>query len=406
MGWNIRPVLSALLRNRTGAVLVAVQIAIALAVLVNAVYIVHQRIEKMHAPTGVDWRNEFWVQSEGFTSRFKAEPSMREDVRYLRSLDGVVDATPANSVPMGWSNQSTYLFTNPNQKGAQLSVSFYAMDEHGLNTLGAHLIAGRAFRADEILPPVEAQNATDFVPEVIATQSLAKLMFPGTNALGKVVYDDAGHAATIIGIINDVIAPSWSVLQGWNHVMLIPRTSTMYGIGYLVRTVPGRRDAIMSQVEQHLAASNPDRVINEVRSLEFFRNRLYREDRNMEVFLITVTLLVITICCVGIFGLATFNVSTRTKQIGTRRAVGGRRLDIIHYFMIENALITTAGVVVGCALALAVGYWLSLRYQLPRLDLYYLVGGILVLWFIGQLAVWQPARRAAAVPPSVATRTV
>ncbi len=54
----------------------------------------------------------------------------------------------------------------------------------------------------------------------------------------------------------------------------------------------------------------------------------------------------------------------------------------------------------------ATGYWLSLQYALPRLDLYYLVGGVLLLWAIGQLAAWQPARRAAAVSPSVATRTV
>ena len=57
-------------------------------------------------------------------------------------------------------------------------------------------------------------------------------------------------------------------------------------------------------------------------------------------------------------------------------------------------------------LALAAGHWLSLHYALPRLNLYYLVGGVLALWGIGQLAAWQPAARAAAVPPSVATRTV
>jgi putative ABC transport system permease protein len=73
--------------------------------------------------------------------------------------------------------------------------------------------------------------------------------------------------------------------------------------------------------------------------------------------------------------------------------------------MVENGLITSSGILLGCALALGVGYWLSLQYHLPRLNLYYLVAGILVLWSLGQLAAWQPARRAAAVPPSVATRT-
>ncbi len=73
--------------------------------------------------------------------------------------------------------------------------------------------------------------------------------------------------------------------------------------------------------------------------------------------------------------------------------------------MVENALVTTTGVVVGCGMALGIGYWLSLQYRLPRLDLYFLVAGVVVLWAIGQLAAWQPARRAATVSPSVATRT-
>jgi putative ABC transport system permease protein len=162
----------------------------------------------------------------------------------------------------------------------------------------------------------------------------------------------------------------------------------------------------MRTVEEHLSTSNPDRVIQFVRSVEYFKKLLYRDDRNMGVFLITVTALLLAVTSLGIFGLATFNVSARTKQIGTRRAVGARRADIVRYFMVENGLITTAGIVVGCALALAIGYWLSLQYQLPRLDLYYLVGGVLALWLIGQLAAWQPARKASAVSPSVATRTV
>jgi putative ABC transport system permease protein len=406
MSLDIRPVVSALLRNRTGAVLVAFQIAIALAVLVNAVFIVHQRIEKMSRPTRIDDLNLFGVRTAEFTNRFNYDASVHEDLAYLRSLPDVVSASVSNSVPLGLSGSSQTVWTRPDSKGARAQINYFSMDEQGLNTLGVRLISGRSFRAEEILPPVTPTNTADFVPQLIVTQAVAEALFPHQNALGKTVYDSLGKPATITGIIDNMIGTGWWGYEAVDHVAITPQLPRMYGFDYLVRTKPGRRDAIMRTVEEHLSTSNPDRVVQFVRSVEYFKKLLYRDDRNMGVFLITVTALLLAVASLGIFGLATFNVSARTKQIGTRRAVGARRGDIVRYFMVENGLITTAGIVVGCALALAIGYWLSLQYQLPRLDLYYLVGGVLALWLIGQAAAWQPARRAAGVSPSVATRTV
>jgi putative ABC transport system permease protein len=406
MSLDIRPVVSALLRNRTGAVLVAFQIAIALAVLVNAVFIVHQRIEKMSRPTRIDDRNLFGVQAAEFTNRFDYDATVREDLAYLRGLPGVVSASVSNSVPLGISGSAESVFTQPDSKGNRSQINYFSMDEQGLNTLGVRLIAGRGFRATEILPPLTPTNTADFVPQLIVTQSVAETLFPHESALGRTVYNSLNSPATIIGIIDNMIGTGWWGYEAVDHVAILPQLPRLYGFDYLVRTEPGRRDAIMRAVEEHLSTSNPNRVVKWVRSLEYYKTLLYRDDRNMGVFLITVTTLLLAVASLGIFGLATFNVSARTKQIGTRRAVGARRADIVRYFMVENGLITTTGVVVGCALALGIGYWLSLQYQLPRLDLYYLVGGVLSLWLIGQLAAWQPARRASAVSPSVATRTV
>jgi putative ABC transport system permease protein len=406
MNLNIRPVISSLLRNRTGAVLVAIQIAIALAVLVNAVYIVHQRIEKMSRPTMIDDRNLFGVGIAEFTDRFNYDASRDEDLGYLRSLPGVVSASVTNTVPMGISGSASTVWTQPDSKGNRSQINYFTMDERGLQTLGVRLLAGRGFRAEEILPPLTENNYNDFVPQLIVTKAVAETLFPHESALGKTVYNEIGQPSTIIGIIDNMIGSGWSGYEAVDHVAIYPLLPRIYGFGYLVRTEPGRRDAIMRTVEDHLSTSNPDRVVKWVRSVEFYKRLLYLDDRNMGVFLVTVTVLLLAVASLGIFGLATFNVSTRRKQIGTRRAVGARKIDIVSYFLVENGLITTAGIVVGCALALASGYWLSLQYQLPRLDLYYLVGGVLALWVIGQLAAWQPARKAAAVSPSVATRTV
>jgi putative ABC transport system permease protein len=403
MSLALRPILCALLKNRTGALLVAVQIAIALAVLVNAIYIVHQRIEKMSRPTGFDDANLFALESAEFTDRYSYDASLREDLTYLRALPGVVAATPTNSAPLSSSGTIEDLWSLPDRKGHHTLFNEFTLDEQGLKTLGARLIAGRDFRADEILPP---EKAADPAPQIIVTRTLAERLFPHQNALGRRVYNELNTSGTIIGIIEDMIGTGYVVNDSVTLVAIFPVLPRRDGFGYLVRTEPGRRDAIMRLVEEHLSASNPNRVIKNVHSLEYYKNTLYLNDRAMGILLITVTTLMLAVACLGIFALATFSVSTRTKQIGTRRAVGARRIDIVRYFLIENAFITTAGIVTGCLLALGVGYWLSLQYALPRLDLYYLVGGVLTLWAVSQLAAWQPSRRAAAVPPSVATRTV
>jgi putative ABC transport system permease protein len=136
------------------------------------------------------------------------------------------------------------------------------------------------------------------------------------------------------------------------------------------------------------------------------QRQLNAAGRNMALFLSAVTALMLAVCCLGVFGLTAFNVSSRTKQIGVRRAVGARKRDIVAHFLGESALILGSGAVLGTVLALALGQWLADHYGEPRLDLACVLVGIVTLCAIGQLAAWQPARRAASVPPSIATRTV
>jgi putative ABC transport system permease protein len=104
--------------------------------------------------------------------------------------------------------------------------------------------------------------------------------------------------------------------------------------------------------------------------------------------------------------LAAYNVAARTRQLGTRRAIGAQRFHIVRYFLIENWLTTTGGVLLGCGAALAGGVLLARMYQTPQLPLYYLAGGVLLLWLVGLASVWVPALRAARVSPAIATRTV
>ena len=150
MTLNIRPILSALLRNRTGAVLVATQIALALAILVNAVYVVKQRVDSIDRPTGIDDRNMFAIETAGFTSHYDPASAVREDMAYLRGLDGVISASAFNAVPLSGSGSAEPWYMSAERKSSeQVFGMFYETDEQGLRTLGAHLVAGRDFRPEE-----------------------------------------------------------------------------------------------------------------------------------------------------------------------------------------------------------------------------------------------------------------
>jgi putative ABC transport system permease protein len=242
--------------------------------------------------------------------------------------------------------------------------------------------------------------------QIIITQAFADALFPNQNALGRTVYDSVDTPVTVIGIIEGMQAAAPDV-DYVNRVSLVPRQpSSAPRNFYLVRTEPQQRDVVLRTVEERITTSNPNRMISWVRSLEEARRRVYLPDRNMAIFLVTITALLLGLTVLSLFGLATFNVNARIKQIGVRRALGARRLDIVRYFLLENWLITSIGIALGCVLSVAASYWLSREYGLPRLDLSYLVGGVALLWVLGQLAAWQPARAAANVPPAVATRTI
>jgi putative ABC transport system permease protein len=405
MDLNLGPIFSSFRRNRTGALLVVFQVAIALAVLANSAWIVRQRLEALNKPTGLDDANLFVVSTAAFNEHFNYQAAVQEDLAYLRGLPGVVAAAPTDAAPFSQTGFSIDVWTNPTQTGAPQELNAFSMDEQGLKALGGHLKAGREFRADEIRPPL-TQHSTEFVPEVLITQAAADVLYPGKNALGNTVFDPAGQPAAIVGIIENLIGSLPRGPRTGYQVALFPRMPEAGSLIYLVRTEPGRRDQLLSAAAAHLGHSNPDRVVKYARPVEQFKRRLQIADRNMEIFLTTAAALVLITTCLGISGLVMFNVSTRTRQIGTRRALGARRRDILRYFMVENGLLTTAGLLVGCVLALGLSAWLTRQYGVPKLNPYYLLGSVPILWVVGQLAAWIPARRATLVPPSVATRTL
>ena len=400
---EFRPILSAMLRNKTGAILVGLQIALTLAVVANAVAIIMTRVEKIGRPPGIDSDNLIFVQSYGFGPNYDQRSTIDDDLHLLCSLPGVVSVSPISQIPMSGGGSASVLGPEQVREKVTINTNHFSVDEHGVEALGVKLVEGRNFTQAEIQYNPDPANS-DFVPFVILNRDAAKAIFGTEHAVGKTVYD-LSHSAVVIGIMENMLG-SWVGWDKLTQVMLTPRIEAGPQARYVVRAEPGRRDALMAEIEQKLSNSNPHRAITYVKSHTEIKERSYRSDSRMVAFLSVLIGLMVSVTALGIVGLASFHVNVRRKQIGTRRAVGARRIDIIRYFMVENWLLTTGGVIAGSILAFAFGQWLSSAYSLPRLPPLYVAGGVVVLWILGQLAAFMPARRAAAIPPAIATRTV
>jgi putative ABC transport system permease protein len=399
----IRPILSAMLRNKTGAILVGLQIAITLAVVANSVFIITQRVEKINRPSGIDSENLFFVQSYGYGPNYNHRETVRHDLDLIRALPGVIAASVTGGIPLSGGGQATGYSPTTDRNFEPVDGNVYNVDEYGVEAFGITLSAGRSFTEQEI--QYDDVIGSKFVPSIIITQAMAKDLFGDEPALGKNVYDNLGQSAVVVGVIDHMLG-AWVDWDDLDHVALHPRIPDGPSVRYVVRAEPGRRDALILEVEKKLSEADLSRSINWVRSHEYYTERSYKSDSRMVALLSVMIVLMIAVTALGIVGLASFHVNQRRKQIGTRRAVGARRVDIIRYFMLENWLLTTAGVFLGAILAFAFGQWLSSAYSLPRLEPWYVAAGIVLLWILGQLAVYVPARRAAAIPPALATRTV
>src|SRR5215467_12837598 len=261
---EIRPILSALMRSKVAMILIGLQVALTLAIVCNALFIINERLAHMARPSGMNEADTFWFGSNGFGQGYNAKVVQQSDLAMLRQLPGVADAAPTNSVPMSDGGWSTGLSLTPRQKTSTAQTTIYLVDEHAISTFGTHLVAGRNFKPEEI----ETLDFGDrLLPKVaIVSKELANKLYPDQDPIGKqVFFDQDPPTTTIIGVVDRLQQP-WMSSDTVEYSTFVPAFMP-YGnsTSYLVRAEPGRRDEVMKQVEQKMIEANPSRIIGKVR---------------------------------------------------------------------------------------------------------------------------------------------
>ena len=400
---ELGPMLRALMRNKIGALLIALQIALTLTIMVNAIFMMIERSAQMARPSGVDETNTFYLTNTVFASDYNQQAALAQDLQRIRNTPGVVAATQINAIPLSGGGWSMSLQNKAGDDIDGTGVAVYMVDEQGVDALGVELIAGENFAPSDIVWRDRA--ATEWPDKMIITKAMAEAMFEGDwqKALGQTLYINNHEPMRIIGIIKSLQAP-WS---GWDKVenaMLVPQQLDSRNSRLFIRTEPGRRDALMPEMEKALAESDKGRIVRNVKTMEQTRLDSYQEDSATYRILLVVIVVLTLITGFGIVGLAMFSINRRTRQIGTRRALGASQWQIMRYFMLENLLISTAGVAMGVAGAIGLNIWLVSSFAMKPLTPGLVLVGCVALLAVGQLAVSYPALIAARISPATATR--
>jgi putative ABC transport system permease protein len=407
---QIRPILSAMRRNKVGAVLISVQMAITLAILCNALFIIQQRIAWSKRPTGADESNIVMLSNQWVGTPADLSARQAADLAALRSLPGVVDAYASNSIPLNDGGSTTGISLGPDQKTSTASAALYFGDEHTIAGLGLKLIAGRNFNNDEVIDKV---GYTDIKPPaaVIITKALAEKLFPGGNAVGKSVWEESLKGQIpIVGVVERLQVP-WTSAGGWGSTFaefseIQPfRFVSPYPILYIIRTQPGQAASLIQSAPKKLFDMSRARVVSNIKTMPVLRAEAYKDDKGLIVILGVVCAALVAVTSFGIVGLTSYWVAQRRRQIGIRRALGATRNAIIQYFQTENLLIAGAGAAIGIALAVSLNLWMVNAFSMERLNPGYTLIGAVVVLMLGQVAVLWPALKAASIPPALATRS-
>jgi putative ABC transport system permease protein len=402
---GVRPILSAMRRNKFGALLIATQMAVTLAFLANALTLVEQRIAWSDRPSGLDEANIFVIHSETVDDAGDLAARQASDVDALRALNGVVDAYATDMYPLEGGGWIETVNLTPDQKTPTAFAAHYMGDDHALHTMGLKLIAGRNFTPDEIVNRTE--NDVPMPSGFIVTKALAVKLFPQGNALGQPIFVENEKPIAIIGIVDRLQGPM-TAATGFdstfseNSVFTPDRLIGERNV-YMVRVQPGQLNAVMKAAEQKLMQLQGNRIL-QTRSMPDVRADAYRGDHGLIVLLASICIALLIVTAFGIVGLTSYWVAQRRQQIGIRRALGATRQAIVRYFQTENFMIAAAGAGVGIAFAIALNLWMVHSFEMVRMDNSRALVGAFIILLLGQFAVLWPALRAASIPPALATR--
>lgn len=402
---HLGPLFRSMTRNKTRVILLGIEIAVTVAVVLNCSAMIIDELKTMGRETGIAEDELITVTTQPWGSAFQEadyrDRIAREDLAALRALPGVKDATPISKFPLQGGGNAMLIGPLGGEQDARVRSPVYTVDPHVLNTLDLDLVAGRAFDEGDV--PTEPGSQ---IMNILVTRDLADALFPDGNAVGQSV--DTGSAEfpdIIVGVVDHMYTPYGGGPMESRITFYPGLPGSSQRMLYIVRAEPGDYDRVFAGLDETFNGVQPDRTVT-VRSMVEIKAGGYVQNVFMVNVFTGIVLLLLFVTALGIFGITAYSVTQRTKQIGTRRALGAPRQAILMHFLAESTLITFFGLGLGLIGAFALNVLLVNQTGAPKLEPMLVLVGSLLLWALGLLATWVPAHRAARLSPALATRTV
>jgi len=391
----IGPILRSLGRRQAAVALLILEVGLGFAVSVQAFEFGRWFADKVDAPTGVVpgalvLRGDL-AGGDPTSPTFLAS-LRRRDVDALRAVPGVVAATAANFIPQHRTLHPQAVETR-GRAGSRWSMSWVLDGQPATcDALGVAIADGR--------------NLGEFDRDgVLVSPGLAGALFDG-SPLGKTVFIRGRERAyTVVGVTSPVRGPQPIGLNS-DRVLFVPDPIPLARQQrYLVRAAAGRVDEVRAAATAALAHVFPERVVRATALTEVrdFNDRSGRGGMAIFDFMVALAILVTLL---GALAMSSFLVAERTKQIGTRRALGATKRDVVRYFLLENWLVTTLGLMFGLPITFLLHVLVTRQQPDLRLAWSSIVLGMVAFWATGLVAALVPALRATTVSPSVASKTV
>jgi putative ABC transport system permease protein len=388
--------------QRLRSALVVAEIALALVLLVGAGLLIRSFWRLVNVETGFETRNVLTMQLQLPEKEYAEKPRVAAFYDQLRqrvqALPGVQSAGLVNTLPMsGFFMQGLEVEGAPPLTPGQRPITAFRVTTPGyFGALGIPLINGRVFQETD-------RAETEAV--VIVDRTTARRYWPEGQALGKRVNLGGPQDPwlTVVGIVGDVryhgldssVFPTIYAPHAQAH---------FYRMMLAVRTTTDPLTLVQA-IKEQIAALDRNLPISKIQTMEQIVAGSVTQQRFNLTLLGAFAALALLLAAVGIYGVVSYSVSQRTREIGIRMALGARTRDVSRQVIGQCVKLALLGVALGLGGALALTRWMkTLLFDVSATDPLTFTAIALLLTSVALVAGWIPARRATKVDPLVALR--